>query len=399
MFLPSLTGAPMTKYDAEFEEHIRDLLSNLYDYLRLVENPVAQQLTQAQRGGERMLVIREAVLAAIEELRRENTGRQTSRQNRLYNLLLLRYVEEQGTTEVLNQLALSERQYYREHQRALQTISRVIWDKHFAGVAETGAISLADELDYLSIERGPTSFDVGAEIQAALRSTLVIAEQRGVAIQVDEADAPIRLSVPQPVFRQMVIVLLNDLIGATIDGGRIAIKLSAEAGQPQIRFAGPSAMQELFERLLKDSTAVALLKSLSARLDYVAEPPHITMSFRQRVLQILIVDDNPDTIGLFKRYLANLPYTLLAAQTESEALRIAQETALHCIILDVMLPGVDGWQILQRFKNQPTTAAIPVLICSVLAMEELALSLGADGYMNKPPSREELLAVLSAWAR
>ena len=47
MCLPSLTGAPMTTYDADFEEHIRDLLANLYDYLKLVENPVAQRLAQA----------------------------------------------------------------------------------------------------------------------------------------------------------------------------------------------------------------------------------------------------------------------------------------------------------------------------------------------------------------
>ena len=338
-------------------------------------------------------------MAAIEELRREKTGRPTSRQNRLYYLLQLRYVEEQRTTAVLNQLALSERQYYREHQRAMQTISRVIWDKYFAGVAEAGAISLADELDYLSADHEPTRFEVRAEILAALRSTQVIAEQRGIDIELGETDPAMRLSVPQPVFRQTVIVLLNELISATAAGGRITINISVEAGWPQIRFAGAAAMREAFARLLKDTIATALLKSLNARLDYVAEPSHMAVSFGQAVQNILIVDDNPDTIGLFKRYLANLPYTLLLAQAESEALRIALETPLHCIILDVMLPGKDGWQILQRFKSQPATADIPVLICSVLAMEELALSLGADGYMKKPPSRDELLKILSAWAR
>ena len=73
-------------------------------------------------------------------------------------------------------------------------------------------------------------------------------------------------------------------------------------------------------------------------------------------------------------------------------------TPLLCIILDVMLPGRDGWQILQSCKNHPDTADTPVLICSVLAMEELARSLGADGYLKKPPTRDALLATLRQWA-
>ena len=389
----------MTTYDAEFEEHIRDLLSNLYDYLKLVENPVARQLEQGRSGKERMRAIRGAVLAAIEELRREKTASPTSRQNRLYNILLLRYVEEQGTNEVLQQLALSERQYYREHQRALQTISRVIWDEHFAsaGGSHPAALSLAEELDYLSLERHQASFDVRAEILAALRSTGVIAEQRGIAIRVDDADAKIRLNVSQPVFRQLVIYLLNDFMGAMTAGGQIRVDLSAEGGEPVILFSGMASMREDCQRLLQDSTALALMRSLNARLESAAAL-QIALKFEQKVHKILIVDDNPDTVALFKRYVANLPCQLLSAQEESEALRIAQETPLLCVILDVMLPGKDGWQILQRFKTHPATAEIPVLICSVLEMEELALSLGADGYLKKPPTREEFLATLSAWS-
>ena len=123
----------------------------------------------------------------------------------------------------------------------------------------------------------------------------------------------------------------------------------------------------------------------------------ISLWFRQEIQRILIVDDNPDTVSLFKRYLANLPYRLLSAQDEDEALRIARGTPLLCIILDVMLPGKDGWQILQSCKNHPATADTPVLICSVLEMEELALSLGADGYLKKPPARDEFLSTLSQW--
>ena len=61
--------------------------------------------------------------------------------------------------------------------------------------------------------------------------------------------------------------------------------------------------------------------------------------------------------------------------------------------------GKDGWQILQTYKSHPLTEHIPVLICSVLEMKDLAASLGADGYIKKPPSRDEFLAVLRQWTQ
>ena len=391
----------MTTRSSEFEEHIRDLLSNLYDYLKLINNPVAQQLVPALSGNERMHAIRQIVLAAIEQLRSENVSSPTSRQNRLYHILLLRYVEEQGTGEVLTQLALSERQYYREHQRAIQTISQIIWDEHFAAApAGEATLSLAEELDYLSVDSSQRVFYPQEEITSAIEATSVIAEGRDIAIRLSEAPEPITLNVSQPVFRQLVIYLLNELIGATADGGEIEIALGLRDAEPAINIGAMKLAADgpdLCERLLADDTARALLKSLNARLECRGDPLRISLRFRQEIQRILIVDDNPDTVSLFKRYLANLPYRLLSAQDEAEALRIARGTPLLCIILDVMLPGKDGWQILQSCKNHPATADTPVLICSVLEMEELALSLGADGYLKKPPARDEFLSTLSQW--
>ena len=408
MFLPYYVGAPMTTYDAEFEEQIRDLLSNLFDYLKLADNPVAGSLAPALSGNERLSAIRRLVLSAIDELQTDHRGGPGSRQNRLYHILQLRYIEQQSTVDVLQQLALSERQYYREHQRAIQTISRVIWDEHFAGARQPGSLpraqaarlSLADELDYLNIERGQRAFDVKTEILAAIRATRVIAARRGIDIRVSDAGERISLGLSQPVFRQFIVLLLNELLLALEPGAAIDIGLSRQAEALLITFEGlasPAQARQCCESLQGDTTARALLASLKAELDCMEAPPQLGLRFRRARHRILVIDDNPDTIGLFKRYLAHLPYQLLSAQAEDEALQIASETPLLGIILDVMLPGKDGWQILQRLKNHPQTAAIPVLICSVLEMEALAMSLGADGYLKKPPPRDEFLALLSEW--
>ena len=383
----------MTSYPPEFEEHVRQLLSDLYDYLKLVENPVARRLAGDQSGKARLQAIRQAVMAAIDELRGDSSRGPGARQNRLRTILTLRYIDERGTSEALVRLALSERQYYREHQRALQTISQLIWDRHFAAQADSAAHSLAQELSYLSQESLPASFDAYAEVEAALRATRVIAEQRGIRVRLIKPDSPIELNTAQPVLRQLIIYLLNSLMTGLQPGADLAISIEP-AGAIAFSSSGELAA---WQAPLNDATALALLRSLHARLELVQRPPGLRLSFEDAKRKILVVDDNPDSLSLFKRYLANLPYQLLSAQAESEALKIAQETPLLGVILDVMLPGKDGWQILQRFKSHPDTADIPVLICSVLDMRELALSLGADGYLKKPPPREELLAMLRAW--
>ena len=392
----------MTEYSAEFEDQIRDLLSNFYDYLKLAENPAAGRLAADASGGERMEAIQAAVLGTIEDLRSESTPRPSARQNRLYRLLKLRYVDELSTTAVLTRLALSERQYYREHQRALQTISRVLWDRYFAGGDEARAsLSLAEELDYLSAANRHRVFSPRDELRAAIAATAVLAEQRGIDVALTDGAEALSLNVSQPVFRQCVIVMLNELIGATAKGGRIEVSLGLSEGAPTITFeAAPllEAGDAVCARLQADGTASELMASLQAELRWEVAVGRIELRFAGAVNKVLIVDDNPDTVSLFRRYLGNQPYQLLAAADEDEALRIAREAKPICIILDIMLPGKDGWQLLQMTKSHPATAEIPVLICSVLAMEELALSLGADGYLQKPPTRDALLAALGQWA-
>jgi CheY-like chemotaxis protein len=63
-------------------------------------------------------------------------------------------------------------------------------------------------------------------------------------------------------------------------------------------------------------------------------------------------------------------------------------------VLDVMMPGMDGWEFLQRLRNQPTTASIPVIVCSVINNPGLAYSLNASLFLPKPVSRRDVLDAL-----
>jgi CheY-like chemotaxis protein len=70
---------------------------------------------------------------------------------------------------------------------------------------------------------------------------------------------------------------------------------------------------------------------------------------------------------------------------------LAEESLPDAIALDVMMPGMHGWEVLQRLRNQPQTAAIPVVIISVFKNPDLAYSLGATHFMSKPVSRQDVL--------
>lgn len=101
-------------------------------------------------------------------------------------------------------------------------------------------------------------------------------------------------------------------------------------------------------------------------------------------LPVLVIEDCLDTIRLLERYVADTRYCLVSTNDPQQAISMVESSAPRVILIDVMMPRVDGWTLLQRLRNHPLTANIPVVICSILRQEELALSLGASAYLRKP---------------
>jgi CheY-like chemotaxis protein len=110
---------------------------------------------------------------------------------------------------------------------------------------------------------------------------------------------------------------------------------------------------------------------------------------------LLAIEDNEGIVRVFQGYLATYGYVVMGATSGDEALRLAREVSPIAITLDIMMPTQDGWEILQVLKSDPATRSIPVIICSVLEDPQLARSLGAVAYLQKPISQADLLDVLS----
>ena len=115
-----------------------------------------------------------------------------------------------------------------------------------------------------------------------------------------------------------------------------------------------------------------------------------------RVRTVLLIDDNPDIGNLFRRMLGKDAYRLVHCRTADRALNLAREYVPDVIILDVVMPTRDGWELLSALRKESRIGAIPVVICSVLADRTLALSLDATEFISKPVNRDTLLATLDS---
>jgi CheY-like chemotaxis protein len=109
---------------------------------------------------------------------------------------------------------------------------------------------------------------------------------------------------------------------------------------------------------------------------------------------MLIVEDDPAFIYLIYRYCIRAGLSLVSTSRGEEALDLARKERPALILLDIRLPGMDGWEVLRELKTDPTTTDIPVVLCSALSEEERAIEEGADGYLRKPVQYRDIVAVL-----
>jgi PAS domain S-box-containing protein len=109
---------------------------------------------------------------------------------------------------------------------------------------------------------------------------------------------------------------------------------------------------------------------------------------------VLVVDDDPEALLLVAENLKESAFQVVIATSGESALELARELRPAAIILDVLMPRMDGWMVLRRLKADPATAGIPVLMLSFLENKALAHQLGAVDQRVKPLERATLVAAL-----
>jgi two-component system alkaline phosphatase synthesis response regulator PhoP len=116
--------------------------------------------------------------------------------------------------------------------------------------------------------------------------------------------------------------------------------------------------------------------------------------------KILIVEDDPSVLRATSYILEKEGYEVLSAENGLEGLKKARESSPDLLILDVMLPGIDGFEICHILRGEPRTAQLPILMFSAKGQDSdkaTGLKVGADEYLTKPVDREVLLSKVAAW--
>jgi DNA-binding response OmpR family regulator len=118
--------------------------------------------------------------------------------------------------------------------------------------------------------------------------------------------------------------------------------------------------------------------------------------------RVLIVEDEPDIRELVVHHLKREGYQVSAASGGEEALRLVQAAPPDLVILDLMMPAMDGLEVCRRLRQNPATASLPIVMLTAKGDEidrVLGLEIGADDYVVKPFSPKELLARVRAVLR
>jgi CheY-like chemotaxis protein len=111
--------------------------------------------------------------------------------------------------------------------------------------------------------------------------------------------------------------------------------------------------------------------------------------------KILVIDDEQTVRDLMRRFLAREGFDVVTAQGGEEGLALARQLHPALITLDVLMPGLDGWSVLQALKADPELAEIPVVMLTIVDEKNKGYALGASEYVTKPIDRERLRALLA----
>lgn len=109
---------------------------------------------------------------------------------------------------------------------------------------------------------------------------------------------------------------------------------------------------------------------------------------------ILIIEDNPDNLDMLKRRLEKRGYSVMSESNGLQGLRIAQTENPDLVLLDLNLPELDGWKVVETLKSADETKSIPVIAVTAFCSpgdREQALKAGCDEYTRKPVSLDDLL--------
>ncbi|MHB1296295.1 MAG: response regulator [Anaerolineae bacterium] len=392
--------------DSQLINELRDALVRLDDLPYLENHPLAERLGITTSGPDlcRAQALRRTLRWAIAAL--DPGARDVGQvEARSYWVLYHYAISGQSVMAIADRLGLSRRQTYRELQRGLEGLAAILTESHDtldALAQPNGAATgdqVKDELERLAwvSERELPLAPLVREVIAMVQP---LASQSGIEVATEGFVQDVSVIGNRVLWRQALLNLLSHAVGVH-RGARILLRMHKTEAYVSLEliYRQHEPVNE-FDPHSPYFVALQLLDQLNAHPDCQVDPDglvrlRIQVALRQDA-RILVVDDNEGFIALFRRYLAHQPYVVEGASDLPAALDKIASFRPDIIVLDIMMPDMDGWEALQRIRAHPAGRAARLIMCSVINDPKLAHALGAEGFVSKPVDRMSLLQALDS---
>ncbi len=410
--------------DATLVCEVRRALVDLYDRARLGKSPLVV-LFRVREQPDPPHALRRILIQAIEALKPADDVPPQAEAWRTYDILLHRYVQQIPQMEIAASLGFSRRQLQRHEAVAVQVLADYLWGHQglqlrtrsagtgpaqaaAQGELAAGPDGRGEEIEWLAASSSSEAGSIAELLEAATRSIKPLLESAEVRMEnILPANLP-PLAIHKITMRQALVSILS-AAAHCVPGGCIRVEAAPGPEQVTMRIRpvrGRSALRALGSEdgeSLDMARRLVALSGGSAELALACDKQTpFSVALQLAIAQqarVLVIDDNVDTLHLFQRYLQGTRYVFAGTREPAQALTLARDQVPKAILLDVMLPGMDGWEMLGRLREHPATQGIPVIVCTILPHERLALDLGASGFLRKPVSRGSLLEALDQVTR
>ncbi len=397
----------------EFERDLRDALSHLYD--PAYEPPESLWRVTGCDPRQGLEALQRSLIQAIERLEPAPHVPATARSRRIYNLLLQVYVQDRTQEETAQCLGITPRHLRRELPECAHVLALRLWAQKRAGMvspresaqegatAATPAASSTDasaewrsqvrqEIASLSDSAPGVESKMTEVMDDAVQVARALTAKRGVDLRVKQTQPNLVAAIHPSLVRQALIVAIRELAN-TMTGGTITLAAQPTERTIRVTITGSSVPVTATPN---SEFICEILSSQGGAAETVrdAERTSLRIELPSAGKVVLVVDDNPDMLHLYRRYVLGTQYRIVHTGQGQRVFDIIDESAPDVIMLDVMLPDADGWQLLTRLYEDPLTKHIPVVVCSVIQEEDLALALGAALYLAKPVQRQQFIEAL-----
>ncbi len=394
----------------EFEHYLAEALTHLYDPIYQPPDLIWQVTGCKPQQGVKD--VQAALIRAIEDLKPAPDVPRTARIRRLYELLVCRYIQELTQTETAFQLGITDRHVRREQQEAIGVLARHIVSPERSGEPASLAepeeeatptawrSQVKQELASLQHSTPGAVADVGQTVSGIIKVGQALTEKRGISLNIGAVQPNLAVVIHPSALRQILITAIEKLV-QHMSAGEITLAVEQEEGAVKISVAGypvaadvlaqadSSPHSDLIEEIVAAQGGSFEIRLAGQRLVF-----EVRLLPTDKGITVLVVDDNLDLVNFYRKYTTDTRYQITHLSEGKHLFETVASLRPDIIVLDVMLPDVDGWELLTYLHEHPDTRAIPVVVCSVVKREELASALGAALYLPKPVRRRQFIEAL-----